>query len=355
MYKYEYLKDFVKEIFLKIGCSLEDAELVSDVLLEAELRGINSHGVIRIKDYVRLWEVGRINSKPNIKVKYQTPGTAVIDADKSLGMVSAHKAMNLAIEKAKTCGTGWVSVRNSNHFGIAGYYSMMALEHDMIGISMTNANPSVAPTFSIERLLGTNPISVSIPAGKQPPFVADFATTPIPRGKLVVMHKKGEKAPLGFVQDKTGKPSDNPNIIADGGAIVPLGGDRVHGSHKGYCLEAVVDIFSSLLSGANYGPWVPPIASYLPLKEKTVGEGTGHFFGAMRIDAFQPAIEFKEKMDDWINTFRNAKTAEGHEKVLIPGDPERELKEQKLKNGIELLPAVIQDLKTLSNKFGLNF
>jgi len=355
MYKYEYLKDFVKEIFLKIGCSLEDAELVSDVLLEAELRGINSHGVIRIKDYVRLWEVGRINSKPNIKVKYQTPGTAVIDADKSIGMVSAHKAMNLAIEKAKTCGTGWVSVRNSNHFGIAGYYSMMALEHDMIGISMTNANPSVAPTFSIERLLGTNPISVSIPAGKQPPFVADFATTPIPRGKLVVMHKKGEKAPLGFVQDKTGKPSDNPNIIADGGAIVPLGGDRVHGSHKGYCLEAVVDIFSSLLSGANYGPWVPPIASYLPLKEKTVGEGTGHFFGAMRIDAFQPAIEFKEKMDDWINTFRNAKTAEGHEKVLIPGDPERELKEQKLKNGIELLPAVIQDLKTLSNKFGLNF
>lgn len=355
MYKYEYLKDFVKEIFLKIGCSPEDAELVSDVLLEAELRGINSHGVIRIKDYVRLWEVGRINSKPNIKVKYQTPGTAVIDADKSLGMVSAHKAMNLAIEKAKTCGTGWVSVRNSNHFGIAGYYSMMALEHDMIGISMTNANPSVAPTFSIERLLGTNPISVSIPAGKQPPFVADFATTPIPRGKLVVMHKKGEKAPLGFVQDKTGKPSDNPNIIADGGAIVPLGGDRVHGSHKGYCLEAVVDIFSSLLSGANYGPWVPPIASYLPLKEKTVGEGTGHFFGAMRIDAFQPAIEFKEKMDDWINTFRNAKTAKGHEKVLIPGDPERELKEQKLKNGIELLPAVIQDLKTLSNKFGLNF
>ncbi|MCD6111852.1 MAG: Ldh family oxidoreductase [Bacteroidales bacterium] len=355
MYKYEYLKDFVKEIFLKIGCSLEDAELVSDVLLEAELRGINSHGVIRIKDYVRLWEVGRINSKPNIKVKYQTPGTAVIDADKSIGMVSAHKAMNLAIEKAKTCGTGWVSVRNSNHFGIAGYYSMMALEHDMIGISMTNANPSVAPTFSIERLLGTNPISVSIPAGKQPPFVADFATTPIPRGKLVVMHKKGEKAPLGFVQDKTGKPSDNPNIIADGGAIVPLGGDRVHGSHKGYCLEAVVDIFSSLLSGANYGPWVPPIASYLPLKEKTVGEGTGHFFGAMRINAFQPAIEFKEKMDDWINTFRNAKTAEGHEKVLIPGDPERELKEQKLKNGIELLPAVIQDLKTLSNKFGLNF
>lgn len=355
MYKYESLKNFVKEIFLKIGCSQKDAELVANVLLEAELRGINSHGVIRIKDYIRLWGCGRINSKPNIEIKYQTPGTAVIDADKSLGMVAAHKAMNLAIEKAKVCGTGWVSVSNSNHYGIAGYYSMMALEHDMIGISMTNANPSVAPTFSIERLLGTNPISVSIPACEQPPFVADFATTPIPRGKLVVMHKKGEKAPLGFVQDKTGKPSDDPNILADGGAIVPLGGDRVHGSHKGYCLGAVVDIFSSLLSGANFGPWVPPIAAYLPLKEKTVGKGTGHFFGAMRIDAFQPADEFKKKMDDWIKTFRSAKPTDDQEKILIPGDPERELKEEKLKNGIELLPAVIKDLKILSDKFSVDF
>ncbi len=355
MYKYEYLKGFVKDIFTKIGCNKKDAYQVADVLLEAELRGINSHGLIRIKDYLRLWKEGRINTKPNIKIVYETPGTAVIDGDKGLGMVVAGKAMETAIEKAKACGTGWVSVRNSNHFGIAAYYSMMTLKHNMIGISMTNANPSVAPTFSIERLLGTNPISVSIPADKQPAFVADFATTPIPRGKLVVMHKKGLKAPLGYVQDKNGKPSTDPNILADGGAIVPLGGDRLHGSNKGYCLEAIVDILSGLLSGANYGPWVPPIAAYLPLKDKKVGKGTGHFLGAIRIDAFQPADEFKKKMDDWIITFRNAKPAEGHKKVLIPGDPERELKKQKLKKGIDILPAVINDIKKISQELGIEF
>jgi LDH2 family malate/lactate/ureidoglycolate dehydrogenase len=248
-----------------------------------------------------------------------------------------------------------VATRNSNHFGIAGYYSMMALKHDMIGICLTNANPLVAPTFSISRMMGTNPIAVSIPAKDQPPFVADFATTPVARGKLAVAEKKGEKVPFGFVQDKTGKASDDPSILKDGGSMLTLGGDRIHGSHKGYCLSSIVDIFSAVFSGANFGPFVPPSVAYLPVLDKKVGEGTGHFFGAMRIDAFQPAEEFKAKMDEWILTFRSAKPIDGEEKVLIPGDPEREAELRNGENGIKLVPAIKDDLVEIAMELGVEF
>ncbi len=353
MYTYKYLRDFTKKLFLVIGCSENDAATVANVLLKSELRGISSHGLLRIADYYNLWKQGRINTNPNIVIVHETPSTAVVDGDSALGMIAAKKSMEIAIEKAKAVGTGWVSVRNSNHFGIAGYYSMMALEHDMIGIAMTNANPLVAPTFSIDRLLGTNPIAVAVPADKQPPFVADFATTPIARGKLDIMHKKGKKAPLGYVQDKDGNACDDPNILTQGGAILPLGGDYEHGSHKGYCLGSVVDILSAVLSGAGYGPWVPPSVAYLPVKNNPDVKGTGHFFGAMRIDAFRPAAEFKEMMDKWILTFRNSKPAEGQEKVLIPGDPERELEVVKMKEGIDVMPVVVEKLNEIAEELGV--
>jgi L-2-hydroxycarboxylate dehydrogenase (NAD+) len=323
--------------------------------MAAELRGLSSHGMIRIKDYYQLWEAKRINVTPNIKVVHETPSTAVVDGDGAIGMVAATFAMRLAIEKAKNVGSGWVSTRGSNHYGIAGYYAMMALEHDMIGMSMTNANPLVAPTFSISPMLGTNPIAVAIPAGENPAFVADFATTPIARGKLAVAEKKGEKTLFGFVQDKNGNPTDDPTVLKDGGSMLTLGGDYEHGSHKGYCLSSIVDIFSAVLSGANFGPFVPPSVAYLPVLDKKVGEGTGHFFGAMRIDAFQPADVFKSKMDEWIGTFRNAKSAPGKPKVLIPGDIEREKEIKIRKEGIYLVPAIAKDLKVIAEKLELEF
>ncbi|MGD0340433.1 MAG: Ldh family oxidoreductase [Bacteroidales bacterium] len=355
MYTYDYLFDFTKNVFLKMGCSENDSEVIAEVFLAAELRDIPSHGMIRLKDYFELWKAGRINLNPDVRIVHESPSTAVVDGDNSVGMVTARKAMKIAIAKADKAGTGWVAARNSNHFGIAGYYAMMALDHDMIGICLTNANPLVAPTFSISRMMGTNPIAVAIPADRQPPFVADFATTPIARGKLAVAEKKGEKVPYGFVQDKEGKPSDDPSILKTGGSMLTLGGDRVHGSHKGYCLSAIVDIFSAVFSGANFGPFVPPSVAYLPLLEKKVGKGTGHFFGAMRIDAFQPADQFKAKMDEWISTFRTSKPAEGQEKVLIPGDPERESEERKLKEGISLVPAVKDDLLKIAAEMGIEF
>lgn len=352
---YTTLLAFTESIFKKIGCPATDASTAAKALLSADLRGIDSHGVARLSGYVRLWEAKRVNAFPTISIVHETPSTAVVDGDSGLGLVVAPYAMQVAINKAKQVGTGWVSVSNSNHFGIAGHHAMMALQHDMIGIAMTNASALVAPTFSIERMLGTNPICVAIPAGTEPAFVADLATTTAANGKLEILQRKSQQAPTGWIQDKDGSPSTNPHELKGGGALLPLGGDRDHGSHKGYALGAVVDIFSAVLSGANYGPWVPPFPAYVPMPENQPGKGIGHFFGAMRIDAFRPAEDFKKHMDQWIQRFRSAKTRQDQARVLIPGDPEREAEAERLKNGIPLLNAVAQDLKDLGEKFQTQF
>jgi LDH2 family malate/lactate/ureidoglycolate dehydrogenase len=354
-FSFEQLFTFSKNIFQKIGCTEPDAETASKALLSADMRGVDSHGVARLSGYVRLWEVGRVNASPDIKIVHETPSTAVVDGDRGLGLVVAPWAMNVAIEKAKNVGTGWVSVQNSNHFGIAGYHAMMALPHDMIGIAMTNASALVAPTFSKQKMLGTNPIAVCIPAGEEDPFVADFATTTAANGKLEILQRKNQPVPVGWVQDKDGNSSIDAHELKNGGALLPLGGDREHGSHKGYMLGSIVDIFSGLLSGANYGPWVPPFPSYLPMPENMPGNGIGHFFGAMRIDAFRLATDFKNNMDNWIRAFKNATPVEGIDKVIIPGEPEREMETKRAKEGIPLVESVVADLEKLASRFGLTF
>jgi len=277
IYSYNQLYNFTQKIFEAIGCPQPQAVTATRVLLSADLRGIDSHGIARLSGYVRLWEAKRVNATPLLKIIHETPSTAVVDADSALGLVAGPFAMEVAIEKAKNVGTGWVSVQNSNHYGIAAAHAMMALENDMIGISMTNASPLVAPTFSIQKMLGTNPICVAVPAANQPPFVADLATTTAANGKLEILQRKNENAPIGWVQDADGNSSTDANILKKGGALLPLGGDREHGSHKGYALGAVVDIFSALLSGANYAPWVPPFPACVPMPEKQPGKGIGHF------------------------------------------------------------------------------
>lgn len=355
VFRSDYLKNFSTQVFLAMGCPADQAETAADILSQADLRGVDSHGVARLGGYVRLWEQKRLNAGPDMKIVHQTPSTAVLDADLALGLVAAPHAMRVAIDKARVAGTGWVAVQNSNHYGIAGAHAMLALEHDMIGISMTNASPLVAPTFSRSRLLGTNPIAVAIPALNQPPVVIDMATTTVANGKLEVLQRKGLSAPLGWTQDKDGNPTTDAASLKKGGSMLPLGGDREHGGHKGYCLGALVDIFSAVLSGANYGPWVPPFVSFLEPPSNPVGKGVGHFLGAMRIDAFRPAIEFKREMDRWIDTFRTAEPAEGQARVLIPGDPERELTAERQRNGIPIHEQVADDLALLAGKFGLPF
>ncbi len=351
-FSYDHLYHFTYSVFIAMGCPENDASLAAKVLLSADLRGVDSHGVARLTGYIRLWEAKRVNATPSIKIVHETPSTAVVDGDAGLGLVVAPFAMQVAIDKAKNVGTGWVSVRNSNHFGIAGYHAMMALPHDMIGIAMTNASALVAPTFSVERMLGTNPIAVAIPAGKEPSFVADFATTTASNGKLEILQRKNAMAPLGWVQDNAGNASTNANELKKGGSMLPLGSDREHGSHKGYALGGIVDIFSAVLSGASYGPWAPPFPAYVPMPENMPGQGLGHFFGAMRIDAFRTADEFKQHMDNWITRFRNAKPA-GADRVLIPGDPEREMEKERMGSGIPVVDSVVEELRGAGEKFDI--
>jgi len=352
-YSYKRLLSFVKSVFIKIGCIENDAMLAAINLLSADLRGIDSHGVARLSGYVRLWEAGRVNATPKIKVIHETPSTGVVDGDAGLGLVVASFAMNKAIEKAKMVGSGWISVQNSNHFGIAGQYAMMCLSEDMIGIAMTNASALVAPTFSKERMLGTNPIAVAIPAGEENPFVADFATTTAANGKLEVLQRKQQPIPDGWAQDNDGLNTNNAHTLKNGGSLLPLGSDREHSSHKGYMLGSIVDIFSGVLSGANFGPWVPPFPAYIPMPENMPGNGIGHFFGAMRIDAFRPAKDFKNNMDLWIRRFRDAKPIDSSQPVIIPGEPEQIIQQYRMEKGLELNDEVEKDLLNLAEKFNV--
>ena len=336
-----------------MGCSKADAALAADVLLKSDLRGIDSHGVARLSGYVRLWEKQRINPRPQIRVVYETATTATVDGDAGLGLLVAPFAMRTAIEKAKTYGSGWVSVRNSNHFGIGAYHALMAVEQDMIGFAMTNASPLVAPTFSNERLLGTNPMCYAFPAGKYPPLVVDMATSAAANGKLEIAQRAGKQVPKGWIQDAQGNDTTDPYALQSGGSLLPLGSDHEHGSHKGFGLSATVDILSGVLSGAGFGPWVPPFVSFLEPPVNPPGIGVGHFLGAMRIDGFRPAEEFKADLDLWIERFKSASPIDPDQNVIIPGEPEQEAELERMQNGIPLVDAVIYDLNTLAAKFGL--
>jgi LDH2 family malate/lactate/ureidoglycolate dehydrogenase len=348
------LRVFTQNIFLAIGCSSEHAILAADVLLRSDLRGIDSHGVARLSGYVRLWEKNRINPKPDIRIVHETPTTATVDGDAGLGLVVAPFAMQVAIKKAELYGSGWVSVRNSNHFGIAGYHALMAVEKDMIGFAMTNASPLVAPTYSNERLLGTNPMCYAFPAGHYPPVVVDLATSAAANGKLEIAQRLGKQVPEGWIQDKRGNYTTDPHALKSGGSLLPLGSDRDHGSHKGFGLSATVDILSAVLSGANYGPWVPPFVAFLDPPENPVGKGIGHFVGAMRVDGFRPVDEFKSHLDNWIARFKTSTTVDPMQKVIIPGEPELEAENHRSINGIPLVDAVITDLNALAERFGVS-
>lgn len=344
----EKLRQFTQEVFVACGMPIADAKLAADVLIEADLRGIDSHGVARLSGYVRLYEAGRANMHAVHTLIHETPSTATIDAAGGLGLVVAPKAMDIAIAKAQQVGTGWVAIQNSNHFGIAAYHAMKALPKDMIGISMTNASPLVAPTNAKERMLGTNPICIAIPAGVEQPFVLDMATSAAANGKLEIAQRQEKEIPLGWVQTKEGNNSTNANELKNGGALLPLGG------HKGYGLAAAVDILSGVLSGANFGPWVPPFVAFLNPLPNLPGKGIGHFLGAMRIDAFRPASDFKSNMDLWIQRFKASERIAAEQEVYIPGELEFKLHQERSIAGIPLHPSVAADLQSLAQKLGLN-
>ena len=347
------LRAFTYSVFKSIGCPDADAALATDVLVTADLRGVDSHGVARLSGYVRLWESGRLNAASQPRVVHETPTTATVDGDGGLGLVVAPYAMDIAMEKARQNGSGWVAIRNSNHFGIAGYHALKAVAEDMIGYALTNASPLVAPTFSTERLLGTNPMCYAFPAGKYPPVVIDMATSAAANGKLEVADRAGKPIPEGWALRVDGQATTDAAAVKNGGALLPLGSDRQHGSHKGFGLSATVDMLSGVLSGANYGPWVPPFVAYLQPVANQPGEGIGHFVGAMRVDGFRPVADFKTNMDQWIARFKDAKRVDERQPVIIPGEPEYAATRENREKGIPLVEAVWEDLQQLAAKLGV--
>jgi LDH2 family malate/lactate/ureidoglycolate dehydrogenase len=351
----ETLREFSTRVFLHFGVPKQEAAQAADVLASADLRGIDSHGVARLHTYFDLLREGRINPKPQIKTIRSTLSTATVDGHNGLGLVVGPQANRIAMDLAEKAGSGWVSVCNTNHFGIAGYYVLQALERDLIGWAMTNSTSIVAPLWGMERMLGTNPIAIAFPGKKEPPIVIDMATCAAAYGKIEMARRKGEAIPASWAIDKQGRVTTNPDDAVNGGALLPLGSDREGGGHKGYALAIMVDVLSGVLSGANWGPFAPPFALRQEIPKRSVGKGIGHFFGAMRVDGFIDADSFKRQIDDYVRVFRAAKPAPGTSGPLIPGDPEREAEKLRREKGVPLIMPIIEDLRDISRKTGIPF
>ena len=352
-YSIERLEEFSRRVFEHFEVPTADAELAASVLAMSDLRGIDSHGVGRLYTYVEMLENGRINPNPTIKILRQSPSTATVDGDNGLGLVVGPRANEIAMDKAEQVGTGWVSVCNTNHYGIAGYYPIMALERDMIGWSMTNTTKLVQPVWGGERMLGTNPIAIAFPGLEEPAVVIDLATSAIAYGKVEIARRKNEGIPDGWAIDADGVNTNDPQTMIDGGALTPLGSFRELGGHKGYCLAAMVDVLCCVLSGANWGPFAPPFTLRQQVPERSVGKGIGHFFGAMSIDAFIEVDEFKRQIDDWVRTMRATKPQPGSPGVIIPGDPEREAEAVRCKGGIPVVMTLVEELRTISERLNI--
>jgi len=349
----EQLFDFSFRVFRHFGVPDEDARTAAAVLQASDLRGIDSHGVARLHSYVDMLTLGRVEPKANVTIVRETPSTATVDGGNGLGLVVGPKANAIAMDKALGAGSGWVSVRNSNHFGIAGYYVLQALERDLIGWAMTNTTPLVAPLWGSERMLGTNPIAIAFPGLEEPAIVIDMATTAAAYGKIEIARRAGKRIPTGWAIDRDGATTTDPNAMIDGGAMLPLGSDRDRGGHKGYGLAVMVDVLSAVLSGANWGPFVPPFALRQEIPTRSVGKGTGHFFGALRIDAFIDKDEFKKQIDELVRTLRKTRPAPGTTGPLIPGDPEREAEAVRRRDGIPVVAAVVDELREVSRQTGI--
>lgn len=349
------LKSFVRDIFVKLGVPAGDALVVADNLLSADLRGIPSHGVARLERYVKGIKDGLIKPLTKIQTLVETESTATLSANDGLGQPASKAAMELAIEKAKKSGTGFVAVTHSNHYGIAAYYSMMALSHDLIGISMTNSAPLVVPTFGKEIIVGTNPLSVAVPAGRERPFVLDMATSTVPRGKVEVYNRLGKPMPQGWATDESGVSTSNAGVVLDnllarkGGGLLPLGGEgELLGGHKGYGLSLMIDILTGVLAGGAFGTHL-----YEKDGDKAKPANVCHLFGALDIKGFRKLDEFKDSLDQYINEIKNSPKALGQERIYVHGEKEYEMTEKYLKIGVPVHPKTVGTMRYIAGELGV--
>lgn len=338
------LRDFATQVLTSLKVPHRDAAIAADVLVFADLRGVETHGMSNNnlgRIYVRDIKNRTINPRARIKVIRETPVTALLDGDRGLGLSVAVHAMNLAIKKANTSFIGMVAVRNSHHFGAAQYFSMMAVPYGMIGISSTNSNPVVLPTGGKDPVYGTNPISVSAPSQNEPTFCLDIGTSAMVYQKLVLTSRLGNALPYGVAADSEGQPTTDPSIAIQARKLLPLGSIPELGSHKGYGLGILVDVLCGLLSGQG--------ASIQIDQEKNYG-GTGHFFAAIKVDAFRPVEEFKNQMDDMFERIHHTAPIDGVDRVLVAGDLEHSKQKEREQTGIPFLPEVISELQALAKE-----
>lgn len=350
-FKRDDLLDFVVRYMTKLGVPEEDAKIVGKVLICADIRGVESHGLHRLGSYYgsRISK-GYINPLTPYTVINETPTSALIDGGNGCGQVVSYRAMQMCIEKAKNDGIAAITVRNSNHFGIAGYYALMALRQNMIGLSLTNSQPLVAPTYGRTAVVGTNPIALAAPSDKEYPFLLDMATSAVAYGKIQLYEKKKEHIPIGWGIDEEGQVTNEPSRIKPGGhgALLPLGGMEVTAGYKGYGLALLVEILCSILSGGNFltnvgGPSKP---------EPT---GVCHFFMAINIEAFRPLIDFKKSLDQMIQLLKSSPLAVGREEILVAGEPEFNFAKFNKIHGVPLIKPIVDDLVKEGEKIGVPF
>jgi LDH2 family malate/lactate/ureidoglycolate dehydrogenase len=341
---------FIEEALVAVGAPAGDAGLVAEILLASDLRGIESHGIARLRWFhVDRLRRGTIEAHPRATVLRETPTSLAIDAGNGLGHPASHRAMTRTIAKARESGVCFTTVRNSNHYGIAGYYAMMALPHDMIGISSTDSIHFAVPTFGRDKLLGTNPFAYAIPAGNEPPFVLDFATTTVTYGKLEVYERMGKPLEPGWAVDAEGATTTDATLARHSGALLPLGGYGTDGGgHKGYGLGVLSEILCGVLAGGAFGRGLSLIEG-----PEHVGGHTGHFFGAIRIDTLRDVAEFKADMDAELRTFKSSRPAAGHDRVYVSGEIEHEHEIENAAQGVPHLPKVWDDVDALAAELGI--
>lgn len=340
---YEKLLRFVEAAFERLGVPGEEARIAAGALVAADLRGVDTHGVIRFRPdawYVKWLAEGSMKARANIRVIAESASTALIDGDRGIGMVVGHRAMELAIRKATESGLGMVGVRNSRHYGMSAYYAMQALAHDMMGVAMTNASRQVVPTFGREARFGTNPICFAVPANQERPFVLDMATTTAAAGKLELAARVGKSIPAGWALDESARSTNDPRVAQKARRLLPLGGSRDSGSHKGYGLAILVEILCGVLTGT---------ITALNADQ----EPRGHFFAAIRIDAFRPLAEFKQDMDRLIRELKSTPPIEGESRVYVAGEIEFETQQERAERGIPLLPSVLKGLREVGEQLGV--
>ena len=341
--KPEKLIRFVSRSFEKLGVPSSDAEIAANVLVASDLRGVDTHGVIRFQPnawYVKWLKEGTMNARPNIRFVSESASSALLDADNGMGMVVGHRAMEIAMKKAEQTGVGMVTVRNSRHYGMSAYYAMLALPHDMIGIAMTNASRQVVPTFGREARFGTNPLCFAVPAQEERPFVLDMATNTAAAGKLELALRLGKSIPAGWALNERAEPTTDPKIAQQARRLLPLGGSRESGGHKGYGLGILVEILCGVLTGT---------ITALNANQ----EPRGHFFGAIDPAAFRPVREFKGDMDRLIRDLKATPPVSGESRVYVAGEIEFETAEERSERGIPLHESVLMGLRDVGAELGV--